>query len=290
MDATTTSSNTTDGTSLSTAAAEFRRLIVAAGQELREARQAEDADRAAAILERLLGLKKQFAEVAGVEYQSWSSRAAKRARQASVGTDASDPESMATVNMAKKSKKIETSRFKAAADSMALPPPASSFPAWQPRDFFRFEVIHRSHKPGSRARIGRIHTPHGIIDTPAFVPVGTNGALKAIDERQGREAGTKLMFCNTYHLLVHPGPDVIRQAGGLHNFMQHEGAIITDSGGFQVARLNPCFFCRGCPTSQWPEPAQRDRRLIPYLAFTCASLPSRRYSHWEKLLRMTPLR
>ena len=103
-----------------------------------------------------------------------------------------------------------------AVDPMALPPPADEFPAWSPRSFFGFEVIHRSRKPGSRARVGRITTPHGVIETPAFVPVGTNAALKCLDERHSRDAGVQLMFCNTYHLLVHPGPGVVGAAGGLH--------------------------------------------------------------------------
>merc|ERR1719310_663818 len=103
-----------------------------------------------------------------------------------------------------------------------LPPAPDTFRHGSRARFFGFEVVHRSRKPGSRARVGRITTPHGIIETPAFVPVGTNGALKAIDERQSREAGTQLMFCNTYHLLVHPGPEIVRNAGGLHRFMNHE--------------------------------------------------------------------
>jgi hypothetical protein len=98
---------------------------------------------------------------------------------------------------------------------MTLPPPADDFPPWAPRDFFRFELVHRSRKPGSRARVGRIFTPHGVIETPAFVPVGTNAALKCLDERHARDAGVQLMFCNTYHLLVHPSPDVVSGAGVL---------------------------------------------------------------------------
>ena len=85
--------------------------------------------------------------------------------------------------------------------------------------------------------IGRITTPHGVIETPAFVPGGTNAALKCLDEGHSREAGVQLMFCNTYHLLVHPGPEVVRGAGGRHSWMGHEGALITDSGGFQVFSL-----------------------------------------------------
>ncbi len=100
---------------------------------------------------------------------------------------------------------------------------------------FRFELIHQSKK--SRARVGRIHTPHGIIDTPNFVAVGTNGTLKALDNRMVDSIGLQLMFCNTYHLLLQPGPEVIRRAGGLHRFINRKMPIITDSGGFQVFSL-----------------------------------------------------
>lgn len=120
-------------------------------------------------------------------------------------------------------------------DPYALPPDPSSFPAYEPRDFFRYELVHQSSR--SRARVGRIHTPHGVIDTPGFVAVGTNGALKAVDHRDIEEH-VQLMFCNTYHLLLHPGPDVIREAGGLHKFMARKAPIITDSGGFQVFSLD----------------------------------------------------
>lgn len=101
--------------------------------------------------------------------------------------------------------------------------------------YFRFEIIHSSKK--SRARVGRIYTPHGIIDTPSFVAVGTNATLKAIDSVTVDELGLQLMFCNTYHLLVHPGVEVVGQAGGLHKFMNRQNPIITDSGGFQVFSL-----------------------------------------------------
>jgi len=100
---------------------------------------------------------------------------------------------------------------------------------------FKFEILHRSTK--SRARVGRIHTPHGIIETPNFVPVGTHAALKAIEPAMADSLGIQLMFCNTYHLLLHPGPEVVEKAGGLHTFMQRKGPIITDSGGFQVFSL-----------------------------------------------------
>lgn len=120
-------------------------------------------------------------------------------------------------------------------DPYQLPPDPSSFPAYEPRDFFRFELVHASSRSG--ARVGRIHTPHGIVDTPGFVAVGTNAALKAADHRMVAEH-VQLMFCNTYHLLLHPGPDVVREAGGLHQFMNRDRPIITDSGGFQVFSLD----------------------------------------------------
>ena len=100
---------------------------------------------------------------------------------------------------------------------------------------FRFEIIHQSHK--SNARVGRIHTPHGVIDTPGFVPVGTHAATKMLDSKTVEDLGTQLLFCNTYHLMLHPGSDVVREAGGLHTFMNRNQPIITDSGGFQVFSL-----------------------------------------------------
>jgi queuine tRNA-ribosyltransferase len=101
---------------------------------------------------------------------------------------------------------------------------------------FQFEILHQC--KNSAARVGRIHTPHGIIDTPGFVAVGTNGTLKSLDTRDVETIGLQLMFCNTYHLLLQPGPKVIEQAGGLHSFMNRSMPIITDSGGFQVFSLS----------------------------------------------------
>jgi queuine tRNA-ribosyltransferase len=101
--------------------------------------------------------------------------------------------------------------------------------------YFRFEVLYQSKK--SRARVGRIHTPHGIIDTPSFVAVGTNGTLKTLDSAMVDDMGLQLMFCNTYHLVLQPGTEVVKQAGGLHKFINRKKPIITDSGGFQVFSL-----------------------------------------------------
>jgi queuine tRNA-ribosyltransferase len=100
---------------------------------------------------------------------------------------------------------------------------------------FRFELIHTSTK--SRARVGRIHTPHGIIETPNFVAVGTNGCIKALDSNMVKQLGVQLIFCNTYHLIVQPGTNIVKNAGGIHTFMNRSTPIITDSGGFQVFSL-----------------------------------------------------
>jgi queuine tRNA-ribosyltransferase len=102
-------------------------------------------------------------------------------------------------------------------------------------DYFKFEIIHQSKK--SRARVGRIHTPHGIIETPNFVPVGTNATAKALDSVLMDNLDVQLMFCNTYHLMLQPGSQLIKEAGGLHKFMNRKKPLITDSGGFQVFSL-----------------------------------------------------
>lgn len=99
----------------------------------------------------------------------------------------------------------------------------------------RFELLHKSKR--SRARVGRIHTPHGVIDTPNFVAVGTNGTVKSLDSDVLKEVGLQLMFCNTYHLMLQPGTEVVKKAGGLHSFIKRDMPIITDSGGFQVFSL-----------------------------------------------------
>ncbi len=100
---------------------------------------------------------------------------------------------------------------------------------------FSFELIHTSKK--SRARVGKIHTPHGVIDTPNFVGVGTNGTLKSLDNATVHNIGLQLMFCNTYHLMLQPGTETVKKAGGLHSFIRRSLPIITDSGGFQVFSL-----------------------------------------------------
>ncbi len=91
--------------------------------------------------------------------------------------------------------------------------------------------------PASGARLGRLETAHGVIETPAFMPVGTQGSVKAISPRDLMEIGYRMILSNTYHLYLRPGVDVIRDLGGLHKFMGWEGSILTDSGGFQVLSI-----------------------------------------------------
>lgn len=89
----------------------------------------------------------------------------------------------------------------------------------------------------TRARRGVIHTPHGDIQTPVFMPVGTQASVKAMRPEEVRDMGAEIILSNTYHLYLRPGQEIVRQAGGLHKFMNWERAILTDSGGFQVFSL-----------------------------------------------------
>jgi queuine tRNA-ribosyltransferase len=91
--------------------------------------------------------------------------------------------------------------------------------------------------PASKARLGRLTTAHGVVETPVFMSVGTQGSVKAIDPRELREMGTQIILGNTYHLNIRPGLEIIRGAGGLHQFINWPGPILTDSGGFQVFSL-----------------------------------------------------
>jgi queuine tRNA-ribosyltransferase len=100
---------------------------------------------------------------------------------------------------------------------------------------FNFTLLHTD--TDSRARLGRISTPHGEIATPAFAPVGTQATVKALDPRDLRELGAELVLGNTYHLYLRPGAEVVAEMGGLHRFMGWDGPILTDSGGFQVFSL-----------------------------------------------------
>jgi len=89
----------------------------------------------------------------------------------------------------------------------------------------------------TRARLGRLTTAHGVVETPVFMPVGTQGSVKALDPRELEEVGTQIILGNTYHLFIRPGLDIINEAGGLHSFIRWTKPILTDSGGFQVFSL-----------------------------------------------------
>lgn len=98
---------------------------------------------------------------------------------------------------------------------------------------FSFEVLSRS----GRARRGRLTTPHGVVDTPIFMPVGTVGSVKALAPDDLLAADARIVLGNTYHLLLRPGPERLERLGGLHRFMRWDRPILTDSGGFQVFSL-----------------------------------------------------
>jgi queuine tRNA-ribosyltransferase len=89
----------------------------------------------------------------------------------------------------------------------------------------------------TKARLGKLTTAHGVVETPVFMPVGTQASVKALDPRELLEMGTQIILGNTYHLNLRPGLDIIRAAGGLHQFMNWEKPLLTDSGGFQVFSL-----------------------------------------------------
>jgi queuine tRNA-ribosyltransferase len=91
--------------------------------------------------------------------------------------------------------------------------------------------------PNSAARRGRLRTRHGTVETPVFMPVGTQATVKSLTPSQVRDTGAQILLCNTYHLHVRPGSELIRDLGGLHRFMGWDGPILTDSGGFQVFSL-----------------------------------------------------
>jgi len=98
-----------------------------------------------------------------------------------------------------------------------------------------FDLVKKDAK--THARRGVVHTPHGDIQTPIFMPVGTQATVKAMTSRELKEIGSQIILSNTYHLHIRPGEDLIREAGGLHKFMSWDRPILTDSGGFQVFSL-----------------------------------------------------
>ena len=101
----------------------------------------------------------------------------------------------------------------------------------------RYELIKTCKQSG--ARLGILHTPHGSIETPIFMPVGTQATVKAMTPEELKEIGSQIILSNTYHLYMRPGHELVKEAGGLHKFMNWDKPILTDSGGFQVFSLGP---------------------------------------------------
>lgn len=101
---------------------------------------------------------------------------------------------------------------------------------------FSFEVVRTC--PVTGARAGILRTPHSVIETPVFMPVGTQATVKTMSQQELEDMDVRIILGNTYHLYLRPGPDLVREAGGLHGFMGWNGSILTDSGGFQVFSLN----------------------------------------------------
>jgi len=100
----------------------------------------------------------------------------------------------------------------------------------------KFQIIKECKQTG--ARVGRLHTPHSIIDTPVFMPVGTQATVKTMTPEELKETGAQIILSNTYHLYMRPGHQLVKKAGGLHRFMNWDRSVLTDSGGFQVFSLS----------------------------------------------------
>ena len=98
-----------------------------------------------------------------------------------------------------------------------------------------YELIKECSRSG--ARLGKLHTPHGTFDTPMFMPVGTQATVKTLAPEELYAMGSQVILSNTYHLFLRPGHELVKKAGGLHNFMRYDRGMLTDSGGFQVFSL-----------------------------------------------------
>ena len=98
-----------------------------------------------------------------------------------------------------------------------------------------FKLIHKD--KSSKARLGKLTTPHGEVNTPIFMPVGTQGTIKTLSNDEVKECGAEIILGNAYHLYLRPGLEIIKKAGGLHKFMGWDKPILTDSGGYQVFSL-----------------------------------------------------
>src|SRR6185369_15338617 len=113
------------------------------------------------------------------------------------------------------------------------------------------------------ARRGRIETPHGIIETPIFMPVGIHAAMKAMTPEQVTATGAQIILSNTYHLHLRPGEGLVEKAGGLHKFMSWDRPILTDSGGFQVFSLPNKRIPKTAHSSATKSPAKRSISILP---------------------------
>lgn len=149
--------------------------------------------------------------------------------------------------------------------------PATPFPK------FRFEID--VNLPGTKVRAGRIATSHGVIETPAFIPVATQAALKGVTPEAAKAVGTQAVFANTFHLHLSPGETRVRSAGGLHKFMNWPGPIMTDSGGFQVFSLGVAY---GQGVSKVAGSGNSAEFLPPYP-------PAGEFRHDQKFSRVSPL-
>jgi len=144
---------------------------------------------------------------------------------------------------------------------------------------FDFEVI----ATDGNARAGILHTPHGDILTPVFAPVGTAGTVKALPPRDLESLAVKLILANTYHLFLRPGDELVRDMGGLHQFMNWQGPLLTDSGGFQVfslAQINK-IDDDGVPFGRHGEPPGRDNSDYTGLSVNPIPASSRLHLHFR---------
>ena len=159
-------------------------------------------------------------------------------------------------------------------------------------------VTYRCLATEGAARTGRLSTPHGDVETPAFMPVGTRAVVRGLDSHDLREVGTQMVLANTYHLMLRPGAGVISRLGGLHGFMGWDGPILTDSGGYQVFSLDARVTEEGCGFRSVydgseaflsPEDAVRiQERLGPDIAMVldvCIALPAPREDAVEAMER-----
>jgi len=165
---------------------------------------------------------------------------------------------------------------------------------------FSFSVVSRD--PATSARLGRMVTAHGEVETPAFMPVGTRGVVKTLTPDELAAAGSSIILANTYHLWLRPGHDLVREMGGLHRFCGWPGPILTDSGGFQVFSLAPLRKIReegvefrshldGTPLVLTPEKSIEIQQALAsdiMMAFDeCPAQPSTRETNIEALERTT---